>query len=154
VSDPHALAAAAAGWLGSPSGAEALAEAVAAALDATGAPTRPGGSPARLRDRLANGEPLCEDTDWECALGPFRDRSVVPGSLGELAAARLTDLSFGLGVMTRSLHGQARVVLGDLIVAVDEADARGQVTDALAVALLGPLRSRPIARALDGSRTH
>jgi hypothetical protein len=153
VSDPHTLVAAASGWLGSPSGAEALAQAVAAALDSIGAPTRPGGAPGRLRDRWERREPLCEDTDWECALGPFRDHSIVPGSLGELAAARLTDLSFALGVMTRSLEAPARAVLADLLDAVDEADARNQVTEALAAALLGPLRSRPIAGALAGTAT-
>jgi len=140
-----ALAAAAAEWLGTPEGSAALAAAVRLALDARGAPTRPGGEPGRLGDRLERREPLCEDTDWDCALGPFRDTSIVRGTLGELAAARLTDLSFGLGVLARSLEPEARAALGPLVDAVDEADARRQVTDAVAAAILGPLRSRPLS---------
>jgi hypothetical protein len=148
VRDDASLAAAAAAWLTTPAGSAALAGAVRAALDASGAPTRPGGEPGRLGDRLGRREPLCEDTDWECALGPFRDTSIVRGSLGELAAARLTDLSFGLGVLARHLEPEARATLDPLVDALDEADARRQVTDAVAAAILGPLRSLPIATAI------
>jgi hypothetical protein len=140
-----ALAAAAAAWLATPAGSAALAVAIRAALDARGAPTRPGGEPGRLGDRLARREPLCEDTDWDCALGPFRDTSIVRGTVGELASARLTDLSFGLGVLATSLAPTARAALEPLLDALDEADARNQVTDAVAAALLGPLRSRPLS---------
>lgn len=139
---------AATAWLATPSGAAALAGAVRVALDATGAPTRPGGRPGRLGDRLADREPLCEDTDWDCPLGPFRDTSIRRGSLGELCAARLTDLSFGLGVLVTALGPAASEALGPSLAAVDEADARLRVGEALAGALLGPLQDRSLASVL------
>jgi hypothetical protein len=100
-----------------------------------------------LGARLARREPLCEDTDWECPLGPFRDTSVVRGTLGELCQARLTDLSFGLGVVVHELLPAAEPALAADVSAhaVDDAHARAMVVDALAVAVQGPLRTRPLA---------
>jgi hypothetical protein len=142
------VAEAAAAWLATPAGAAALAAAVRVALDAMGAPTRPGGPPGRLGDRLANHEALCEDTDWDCPLGPFRDTTLRRGSLGELCAARLTDLSFGLGVVVAELGPRATEVLGPLVEALDDADERRVVRDGLAAALLGPLQARSLASVL------
>ena len=78
------------GALGTPSGRTALQEAVRRALEATGAPTRPGAPSAPLTQRWDAGEPLAEDTDWRSPLGGWRDTSVQRGTIGELGAALLT----------------------------------------------------------------
>ncbi len=89
--------------LAGPEGRRRLDAAVVTALGGLGAPTRPGGPAGVLGDRLAAGEPLTEDTDWRAPLGPFRDTSIVRGTLDELLSARLTDGRFGIDVVVDAL---------------------------------------------------
>ncbi len=97
--------------LAGPEGRRRLDAAVVTALAGVGAPTRPGGSARMLGDRLAAGEPLTEDTDWRAPLGPFRDTSIVRGTLDELLSARLIDGRFGIDVVVDALLSWARPLL-------------------------------------------
>jgi hypothetical protein len=125
-----------AAWLDSADGRAHLAAAVVAALDGVGAPTRPGGAPGVLRERRAAGEPLTEDTDWLAPLGPFRDTTMVRGTLGELLAARFVDGRFGVDVVVAALVPAALVALeGEISDALDPADARARCGHALAAAV-------------------
>lgn len=89
--------------LAGPEGRRRLDGAIVTALAGIGAPTRPGGPAGALGDRLMAGEPLTEDTDWRAPLGPFRDTSIVRGTLDELLSARLTDGRYGLDVVVDAL---------------------------------------------------
>lgn len=144
--DADALVARLAAFVAGDDGRGVLGVAVGVALGQTGAPTYPGGPAATLADRLDTGEPLTEDTDRRAPLGPWRDGSVVPGTLGELCAARLTSGSFAGDVLLDLLVPAARAEAADLLtVAIDDAAARQACREGWVRLLAGPLRSTPLA---------
>lgn len=144
--DADALTARLAAFVAVDAGREVLGVAVGVALGHTGAPTYPGGPAETLADRLGAGEPLAEDTDRRAPLGPWRDGSVVPGTLGELCAARLTSGSFAGDLLLDLLGPAARAEASDLLAtAVDDAAARQACRQGWARLLAGPLRSIPLA---------
>jgi hypothetical protein len=123
-------------------GRSTLAALLAVVLAHEGAPTWPGGPTAPLLERRARGEPLTEDTDARAPLGPFRDWSIVPGTLGELCGARLRTGAFAGDVLLDLLVPVARAEAADLLAdALDDADARTAAHAAWARVLGGPLRT-------------
>lgn len=144
--DADALAERLAAFVAGETGRDVLRVAVGVALGHTGAPTYPGGPAAALAERLRTGEPLAEDTDQRAPLGPWRDGSVVPGTLGELCAARLTSGSFAGDLLLDLLVPAARAEAADLLTAaVDDAAARQACHEGWVRVLAGPLRSTPLA---------
>jgi len=123
-------------------GRSTLAALLAVVLAHEGAPTWPGGSSAPLQERRARGEPLTEDTDARAPLGPFRDWSIVPGTLSEVCGARLRSGAFAGDVLLDLLVPVARVEAAELLAdALDEADARTAAHAAWARVLGGSLRT-------------
>jgi hypothetical protein len=149
--DLDMLTAAATAVLSTPEGRRALDGAVARALAMEGAPTRPGGPAEPLIARWRRRAPLSEDTDWSAPLGPFRDRDLLPGTVGELCAARLSTGGFAAGVLARALAPLLDTVAAEhLSGALDEAERRDACLVALGRSLTGPLAEIPLPVRLPG----
>ena len=138
--------------LGTPDGRAALQGAVRRALDATGAPTRPGGTSAPLTQRWEAGEPLAEDTDWRSPLGGWRDTSVRRGTIGELGAALLTS-----GIYAGELVIERLVPLASALPeaagspARDDAEHRDHVRAVVHRVLAGPAKHWRLQPVLAGT---
>ncbi len=121
--------------------------AIERALACTGAPTRPGGSPGVLADRLAGRLPLCDDTDLACPLGGFRDWSIRPGTLGELLSALCVGGFYAGDIVVERLMPLARANCGGVLeAALDDAEAAEILRIALWKALRAARWTHPLTR--------